>query len=48
MIASAVVGLRQALDYRSTGRAIAVCVAGCVVSLGVVAAVAALFTRTVS
>ena len=48
MIASAVVGLRQALDYRSTGRAIAVCVAGCLVALGVMAAVAALFTRTVS
>ena len=48
MIASAVVGLRQALDYRSTGRAIGVCVAGCLVSLGVMAAVAALFTRTVS
>jgi hypothetical protein len=48
MIASAVVGMRQALDYRSTGRAIAVCVAGGLVSLGVVAAVAALFTRTVS
>ena len=48
MIAAAVVGLRQALDYRSTGRAIAVCVAGCLISLGVMAAVAAMFTQTVS
>ena len=48
MIAAAVVGLRQALDYRSTGRALVVCVVGILVSLGVTAAVAALFTRTVS
>lgn len=48
MIASAVVGLRQALDYRSTGRAVAVCLLGCLLSLGVMAAVAAFFTRTVS
>ena len=44
MIAAAVMGLRQALDYRSTPRAIAVCVLGWVVALGVIAAVAATFS----
>ncbi len=34
MIAAAVVAVRQALDYRSTARAIAVCVAGAVLSFG--------------
>jgi 4-hydroxybenzoate polyprenyltransferase len=48
MMASAVVGLRQALDYRSTVRAVAVCVLGCLLSFGVMAVVAAFFTRTVS
>ena len=48
MIASATIGVRQALDYRSTGRAVAVCALGCLLSVGVMAAVAALFSRTVS
>ena len=48
MVAAAVLGLRQALDYRSTTRAAAVCVISWVVSFGVMAAIATLFTRTVS
>jgi hypothetical protein len=48
MIAAAVMGLRQALDYRSTGRALAVCVVAFLIAFGVMAAVATLFTRTVS
>jgi hypothetical protein len=48
MIAAAVVAVRQALDYRSTARAIAVCVAGAALSLGVVSAVGLLFSQKVS
>ncbi|HWI19439.1 MAG TPA: YIP1 family protein [Vicinamibacterales bacterium] len=48
MIAAAVLGLRQALDYRSTARAIAVCVIGWIVALGAVAAIAATFTVDVN
>jgi hypothetical protein len=48
MIAAAVLAVRQALDFRSTPRAIGVCVAGFAVSAGVIAAVAMLFTREVS
>ena len=48
MVAAAVLGLRQALDYRSTARAAAVCVISWVLSFGVMAAIATLFTRTVS
>jgi hypothetical protein len=48
MVAAAVLGLRQALDYRSTTRAAAVCVISWVLSFGVMAAIATLFTRTVS
>lgn len=44
MVAAAVLGLRQALDYRSTGRAIAVCVLGLIVSIATIAAVASLFS----
>ena len=47
MVAAAVLGLRQALDYRSTARAAAVCVIGWLLSFGVMAAIATLFTRTV-
>jgi hypothetical protein len=42
------VTVRQALDYRSTGRAIAVCLAGWVLSLAIAALVANLFPRSVS
>ncbi len=48
MVAAAVLGLRQALDYRSTTRAAAVCVISWLLSFGVMAALATLFTRTVS
>jgi hypothetical protein len=48
MMAAAVLGLRQALDYRSTARAITVCVVAWLLSFGVMAAIAAIFTRTVS
>ena len=48
MVAAAVLGLRQALDYRNTARAAAVCVISWLLTFGVMAAVATLFTRTVS
>jgi len=48
MIASAVVAVRQALDYRSTARAVAVCVAGAVLSFGLMGAVALIFSQKVS
>jgi Na+-transporting NADH:ubiquinone oxidoreductase subunit NqrE len=48
MIAAAVIAVRQALDYSSTSRAVAVCIAGAVLSLGVMSAIALIFSRTVS
>jgi hypothetical protein len=42
-LAAMVVGVRQALDYTSTGRAIAVCVVGWVVSLALVLLVGSFF-----
>jgi hypothetical protein len=48
MIAAAVIAVRQALDYSSTVRAVAVCVAGAVLSLAVMSAIALIFTRKVS
>ena len=48
MLASAVVGMRQALDYRSTGRAVAVCACSMAVSLAALFAVAWLFSTRVS
>lgn len=48
MIAAAVLAVRQALDYRSTGRAIAVCVISFLVSFGLLAGLALVFTRTVA
>ena len=48
MIAAAVVAVRQALDYRSTARAVAVCVAGAALSFGVMSAAALIFTKKVS
>jgi hypothetical protein len=47
MIAAAVLGMRQALDYRHTSRAFAVCVLAWLVSIGVVATVMVIFSRTV-
>jgi hypothetical protein len=47
-IAAAVMGVRQALDYRSLTRAIAVCVFGWVLSFGVVFAALMMFGTKVS
>ena len=47
MIAAAVLGMRQALDYRHTSRALAVCVLAWLVSIGVVATAMVIFSRTV-
>jgi hypothetical protein len=47
MIAAAVVGTRQALDYSSTARAAAVCVAAWLLSFGVVVAIALGLSRSV-
>lgn len=47
-IASSVIGVRQALDYRSTARAILVCVASGLLSVGLVFAVLMMFSRRVS
>jgi 4-hydroxybenzoate polyprenyltransferase len=48
MIAAAVLGVRQALDYKSTGRAVAVCVIGWLLSFGMIAVIAMIFSRPVS
>jgi hypothetical protein len=43
MLVAMVVAVRQALDYRSTGRAVIVCIIGFVVNIAVVGIVAAVF-----
>ena len=48
ILAAMVLAMRQALDYRSTARAIAVCVVSWLVAAGLVAAVATLLTQRVS
>jgi hypothetical protein len=48
MIAAAVVAVRQALDYRSTARAIGVCVLSWALSAGLLIAVGLIFARRVS
>lgn len=48
MIAAAVIAARQALDYRSTARALAVCVIGWVASIAFVALVVLVLGRSVS
>ena len=48
MIAAAVIGVRQALDYRSTTRAVVVCIAGALLAFGVMGAMVTVFTRKVS
>jgi hypothetical protein len=48
LIAAAVIAVRQALDYRSTARAVFVCVASFLIAAGVLSGFAAVFTRTVS
>jgi hypothetical protein len=47
IVASTVIAMRQALDYRSTARAIAVCIVGWLLAVDVIAAVVVVFTRTV-
>jgi hypothetical protein len=48
MIAAAVTAVRQALDYRSTVRAVAVCIAAWAMSFGVLALASIFLTRRVS
>jgi hypothetical protein len=48
MIAAAVIAVRQALDYRSTGRAVAVCLIAWLLSFGLIAAAGLLFVQRVS
>lgn len=48
MIAAAVLGIRQALDYRTTARAAAVCAVAFLVSAGALTMVALLLTANVS
>ena len=48
MIAATVIAVRQALDYRSTARAIAVCVTAWLIAMGMTFVVAMLFTTSVT
>lgn len=48
MLVAMVVAVRQALDYRSTGRAVAVCVMGWALSLVLAAIIGILFAPSVS
>jgi len=48
MIAAAVIAIRQALDYRHTARAAMVCVIAWLLSIGMLAAISAVFTVRVS
>ena len=48
MLLAMVVAVRQALDYRSTGRAVAVCALGWGLSLAIAAVIGILFPPTVS
>ncbi len=48
MLAAMVVAVRQALDYTSTARAIAVCAIGWMLAIGIVAAIGLFFTPAVS
>jgi hypothetical protein len=48
MFVAMIIGVRQALDYKSTGRAVAVCFIGWVLSLGVSALLGLLFSPAVS
>lgn len=47
MIAAMVVGVRQALDYRKTGRAVAVCVTALALALAVAVVIAVVLTTPV-
>ena len=48
MLAAMIVAVRQALDYRSTGRAIAVCVLGWALALGIAVVLGVLFGPSVA
>jgi hypothetical protein len=48
MFVAMIVGVRQALDYKSTGRAVAVCFLGWILSLALSAALGLLFVPAVS
>jgi len=48
MVAATVLGVRQALDYRSLGRAAAVCIAAWLLTFGAIVAVGLLLGRSVS
>ena len=48
MVAATVLAVRQALDYRSLGRAVVVCVAAWLVAFGIVAGVGLMLARPVS
>ena len=48
MLAAMVVAVRQALDYRSTGRAVAVCVLGWILSLAIAIILGLVFGPSVS
>jgi hypothetical protein len=47
MIAAAVIGVRQALDYKHTGRAIAVCTIAWLLSFGMIVGAALMLSRPV-
>jgi hypothetical protein len=46
MLAAMIVGIRQALDFRSTGRAVAVCIMGWVLALTIAVGIGLLFGPT--
>lgn len=48
MLAAMIVAVRQALDYRSTARAIAVCIVGWTLAIGIAALLGLVFSPTVS
>lgn len=48
MIAATVVAVRQALDFHSTVRAVAVCATAWLIAMGIAFAIAVLFTTTVA
>jgi hypothetical protein len=48
MVAATVLAVRQALDYRSLGRAVVVCVAAWLVAFGIVAGIGLMLARPVS
>ena len=48
MLVAMIVAVRQALDYKSTSRAVAVCVIGWALSLSIAAVIGTLFAPTVS